>query len=124
MCGCNSHKDTTEWQKGKAFRLADFFDQWWYIYKQSPKEYITPEQYKAVNAMRLCRTKALGVDYYACSDCGEITKIYHSCKNRFCPTCSWHDILRWADKMKKQMMSLPHRHTVMTIPHKLVAIII
>jgi Putative transposase/Transposase zinc-binding domain len=100
------------------FRLADFFDRWWDTYKQSPSEYIAPEQYKAVNAMRVCRTEALGVDYYACPDCGEVTKVYHSCKNRFCPTCSWKDTVRWADRLKNQMMDLPHRHTVMTLPHQ------
>jgi len=119
MCYSSHHTDTSEWQTGKDYRLADFFDQQWDVYKQSPTEYITPEQYKAVNAMRVCRTEALGVDYYACPDCGEITKVYHSCKNRFCPTCSWQDTLKWADRIKKQMMSIPHRHTVMTLPHQL-----
>lgn len=119
MCDSTHHTVTSEWHKGKAYRLADFFDNWWDTYKQSPTEYITPEQYKAVNAMRVCRTEALGVDYYACPDCGEITKVYHSCRNRFCPTCSWQDTLRWADRIKNQMMDIPHRHTVMTLPHQL-----
>ena len=61
MCDNTHHTDTSEWHKGKAYRLADFFDQQWDVYKQSPTEYITPEQYKAVNAMRVCRTEALGV---------------------------------------------------------------
>jgi hypothetical protein len=119
MCDCIPHTDTPRWHSEKTYRLSDFFDQQWDVYKQSPIELITPEQYKAVNAMRVCRTEALGVDYYACPDCGEITKIYHSCKNRFCPTCSWQDTLRWADRIKNQMMSVPHRHTVMTLPHQL-----
>jgi hypothetical protein len=119
MCDCNHHTDNLEWHNEKPYRLADFFDKWWDTYKQSPRGYIAPEQYKAVNAMRVCRTEALGVDYYACPDCGEITRVYHSCKNRFCPTCSWQDTVRWADRMKKQMMSVPHRHTVMTLPHQL-----
>jgi len=119
MCDCIPHTNTSNWTNGKVFRLADFFDKWWDIYKQSPKEYITPEQYKAVNAMRVCRTEALGVDYYACPDCGEITKVYHSCKNRFCPTCSWQDTLKWADKINNHLMSVPHRHTVFTLPHQL-----
>jgi hypothetical protein len=105
--------------KQKKYRLADFFDRWWDIYKRSPKEPITPEQYKAVNALRVCRTEALGVDCYACPDCGETTKIYHSCKNRFCPTCSWQDTLKWADRIKGRMMDIPHRHVVMTLPHQL-----
>jgi len=119
MGDCAHHPDTLKWHNEKTFRLADFFDKWWDTYKQSPTQYITPEQYKAVNCIRLCRTEALGVDYYACPDCGEVTKVYHSCKNRFCPTCSWNDTLRWADKIKVQMMSVPHRHTVMTLPHQM-----
>jgi hypothetical protein len=119
MCNCATQINASEWNEAKVFRLADFFDRWWDVYKQSPKEYITPEQYKAVNAMRVCRTEALGVDCYACPDCGEITKVFHSCKNRFCPTCSWQDTLRWADRIKSQMMDIPHRHVVMTLPHQL-----
>lgn len=119
MCEHQYHTRKEMTTEIKKYRLADFFDNWWDTYKQSPKEYITPEQYKAVNAMRVCRTEALGVDYYACPDCGEITKVYHSCKNRFCPTCSWQDTLKWADKIKNQMMSLPHRHVVFTLPHQL-----
>ncbi|MBK5202974.1 MAG: transposase [Prolixibacteraceae bacterium] len=121
MCKHSTNEKT--WYNGKKYRLADFFDQWWDIYKQSPKEYITPEQYKAVNAIRVCRTEALGVDYYVCPECGEITKVYHSCKNRFCPTCSWQDTLKWADRIKGQMMSIPHRHTIFTLPHQLNALI-
>jgi len=123
---CISHAcETSEkpWYGEKKYRLADFFDQWWDIYKQSPKELIYEEQYKAVNAMRVCRTEALGVDYYSCPECGEITKVYHSCKNRFCPTCSWQDTLKWAEKIKARMMDLPHRHVVMTLPHELNALI-
>lgn len=119
MCSCTTHVTAFGRNEGKAFRLADFFERWWDIYKQSPKEYITPEQYKAVNAIRVCRSEALGVDYYTCPDCGEITKVYHSCKNRFCPTCSWQDTIKWADRIKDQMMAIPHRHVVMTLPHQL-----
>ena len=123
MCNNAQHKAPDSWYGEKKYRLADFFDRWWDIYKQSPKEPISEEQYKAVNAIRLCRTEALGVDYYACPECGEITKVYHSCKNRFCPTCSWQDTLKWADRIKNQMMDIAHRHVVMTLPHQLNQII-
>lgn len=103
----------------KTFRLAPFFEAWWDEYVKHPAAPITPEQYKAVAAMRACRTEALGVDHYVCRECGEISHIYHSCKNRFCPTCSWSDTLKWADKMKEQLLDIPHRHTVFTLPHKL-----
>jgi len=103
----------------KRYRLADFFDSHWKSYIQSPTEFITPEQFKAVAAMRVCRTEALGVDYYVCQECGEISYVYHSCKNRFCPTCSWKDTMDWAERMKNQMLDIPHRHVVFTVPHSL-----
>lgn len=116
MCECKPH---IEVKLEKKYRLADFFDRWWDIYNQNPKEYIYPEQYKAVNAIRTCRTAALGVDIYACPSCGEISEVYHSCKNRFCPTCSWNDTVRWADRLKRSMLNVPHRHVVFTLPHQL-----
>lgn len=119
MCAPHTCEKENTWLNDKKYRLADFFNQWWDIYKVSPKEPIYLEQYKAVNAMRTCRTQTLGIDYYSCPDCGEITKVYHSCKNRFCPTCSWQDTLKWAERIKKQMMALPHRHAIMTLPHQL-----
>lgn len=103
----------------KRFRLAQLFDMHWETYVKAPSGFITQEQYKAVAAMRACRTEALGVDHYVCSECGETTQVYHSCKNRFCPTCSWQDTLRWAEKIKDQMLDIPHRHVVFTLPHKL-----
>ena len=116
----SSHPHESQvWNGEKKFRLADFFDKWWDIYKAHPAELITEQQYKAVNSLRVCRTEALGVDYYACPNCGEVTKVYHSCKNRFCPTCSWQDTLKWADRIKEKMMAIPHRHVIMTLPHQL-----
>ena len=115
MCVHHGHIETVR----KKLRLADFFDQNWESYRKTPEAYITPEQYKAAAAIRSCRTEALGIDHYVCEECGEISNVYHSCKNRFCPTCSWKDTLQWAEKMKDQMMDLPHRHVVFTLPHQL-----
>lgn len=115
---CN-HKVQGQEVFEKKYRLADFFNMHWDNYVKSPKEYIMPEQYKAVNSMRVCRTAALGIDAYACPDCGEVSEVYHSCKNRFCPTCSWQDTVKWAERVKGQMLDLPHRHVVFTLPHRL-----
>ena len=107
----------------KKYRLADYFNRWWDEYAKHPTEYITPEQYKAANAIRVCRTPALGVDTYACPDCGEIKEIYHSCKNRFCPSCGWRDTLKWAARIKDKLLRVPHRHVVMTLPHALLELV-
>ena len=125
MCECTIHttRKKHDWFGEKKFRLAHFFDLWWDIYCQDPKVFIQPEQYKAVAAIRACRTAALGVDIYSCPECGDTTEVYHNCKNRFCPTCSWSDTMRWAEKIKRNMLNIAHRHVVFTVPHKLIPLI-
>ncbi len=119
MCQTCQKKDNKDNVFEKKFRLADFFISHWDEYCKNPKEFIRPEQYKAVNAIRVCRTEVLGIDYYACQDCGEISEVSHDCKNRFCPNCSWKDTIRWAEKVKSKMYNLPHRHVVFTLDHQL-----
>lgn len=117
---CNHHHTENQlFTQDKKYRLADFFNMWWDEYCKSPAKLIEPEQYKAVAAIRACRTAAMGIDYYYCPDCGEISEVLHSCKNRFCPTCSWKDTIKWAEKIKSEMMNIPHRHIVFTLPHHL-----
>ena len=120
MCECAIHtQEKHNWFGEKKFRLATFFDRWWDIYCKDPKHFIKPEQYKAVRDIRVCRTATLGVDIYSCHNCGETTEVYHNCKNRFCPTCSWGDTIRWAKKIKRNMLRISHRHVIFTIPHQL-----
>jgi hypothetical protein len=124
MCECAIHTPQKhDWFGERKYRLATFFDLWWDEYCKNPKHFIQPEQYKAVQAIRTCRTAALGIDIYSCPHCGEITEVYHNCRNRFCPTCSWSDTVKWAEKMKKNMLNIPHRHVVFTIPHALIPLI-
>lgn len=119
MCQCARSKVQKTPEFEKKFTLAQFFDAHWDNYTTKPNHFIKPEQYKAVNAIRLCRTDALGIDVYACKDCGDTFEIRHNCKNRFCPTCSWKDTLKWGEKMQNLLMNVPHRHVVMTLPHSL-----
>jgi len=123
MCGCSDHISEQKPMEEKKFRLADFFNAHWDAYVENTQEPISLGQFKAVNAIRVCRTAALGVDYYTCQNCGDTVEIYHNCKNRFCPTCSWGDTIKWAKKIEGQMMGLPHRHVVMTIPHALAPLV-
>ncbi len=119
MCQDQHHTDP----KTKRYHLKDFLDSHWDEYVKFPKQFIRLEVYKAVSAIRVCRTAKLGIEQYVCEDCGELSEIYHSCKHRFCPTCSWQDTMRWADKLQYRMFALKHRHVVFTLPHKLIGLI-
>jgi len=119
VCKSNEHIESYI----KRYHLKDFLDDNWESYVKSPSQFIRPEVYKAVSAIRVCRTAKLGIEQYVCSDCGELSEIHHSCKHRFCPTCSWQDTMRWADKLQYRMFNLKHRHVVFTLPHKLIGLI-
>ena len=119
MCQHRQHKDFKDFSDEKKYRLKDFFDMHWNEYCKAPTKFIRPEQYKAVAAMQVCRTEVLGIDYYSCPDCGEISEIRHNCKNRFCPTCSWLDTIKWSEDLKLKIFDIPHRHSVFTLPHSL-----
>ncbi len=118
-----AHKKFGVREEEKKFRLADFFNAHWETYLNEEHKPVTIEQYRAVSAMRVCRTAVLGADYYVCDDCGDVTEVFHNCRNRFCPTCSWGDTMKWAEKMKSQMMDLEHRHATFTLPHALIPLI-
>ena len=105
--------------KEKKYRLADFFNSHWDKYLQGPTRPIKKEQFKAVNAIRACRTAILGKRGYACEECGDVSEVFHSCKHRFCPTCSWTDTLKWAERAYLKLLNIPHRHAVATLPHAL-----
>jgi len=119
MCKIQPYNNIEYLSAKKKYRLADFLDAHWNEYIKSPKRFIREEEYKAVSAIRVCRTEVLGVEEYVCEECGEISKVYHSCKNRFCPTCSWNDTMKWAEKLKHKMFALKHRHIVLTLPHQI-----
>ena len=45
------------------------------------------EKRKIVYELLNCRTPYLGGHVDRCSHCGAIRILYHSCRNRHCPTC-------------------------------------
>jgi hypothetical protein len=45
------------------------------------------QQLKVFRALQNCRTAALGGHLDACSQCGQQTISYNSCRNRHCPKC-------------------------------------
>ena len=117
MCSTVPHTDKKSFEK--KFSLASFFNQHWGKYILHHQHPITTVQYKAVNAIIKCRTAALGKDVYTCNDCGQNVEVFHSCKNRFCPNCSWADTLKWSRNVYNHLLNVPHRHVVMTLPHSL-----
>ena len=80
---------------------------------------VTPQQYKAIMAIRDCRTSALGGHVDECDDCGYSKNSYNSCKNRNCPKCQTFAKEKWIDARKEDLLDVPYFHVVFTIPEEL-----
>jgi len=83
-------------------------------------ETLTPAQGRALSAIGLCRTAALGGHQCVCLDCGEKEDpSYNSCRNRNCPKCQGLAQERWIAARARAILPIPHFHAVFTLPAQL-----
>jgi Putative transposase/Transposase zinc-binding domain len=84
---------------------------------------LLPSHRRAVADLRACRTEALGGQLLQCERCGQEHHVYHSCRNRSCPTCHGLDTEAWLGERRQELLPVPYFHVVFTIPHELGEII-
>ena len=76
-------------------------------------------QGRALRAIALCRTAALGGRADTCDRCGTVRITYNSCRNRHCPKCQTTDTQRWLAARRAETLPVPYFHVVFTLPHDL-----
>jgi len=80
---------------------------------------LRPEQARALRAIELCRTAALGGHLDRCLDCGFERPAYNSCRNRHCPKCQALAQERWIAARMDRVLPVGHFHIVFTLPSEL-----
>lgn len=81
---------------------------------------LSSEQGRALSAITLCRTAALGGHRNFCFECGwEKDPSYNSCRNRNCPKCQALAQERWIAARTRAILPLDHYHGVFTVPEDL-----
>lgn len=80
---------------------------------------LTRPQRRALRAISLCRTPALGGHLDQCTHCGFRHKVWHSCRNRHCPRCQAEARKRWLEERKSELLPVPYFHVVFTVPDSL-----
>lgn len=78
-----------------------------------------PSHRRAIDAIRQCRTEALGGHVYRCDACETKVYSYHSCKNRHCPKCHTKQTRKWLEKRQADMLPVPYFHITATLPEEL-----
>jgi hypothetical protein len=92
----------------------DFFARWGHV--------LSPQQRKAFQAIRDCRTAALGghAQYVEeCDKCGHCLISYNSCRNRHCPKCQASLRAKWLAEKEADLLPVGYFHVVFTLPQKI-----
>ena len=97
--------------------VQDIFEQYGADYCQNHK--LSLVQYKAMNAIRNCRTSRLGGHMDKCPNCGYEKPSYNSCRNRHCPKCQTFSKERRIDARKPDLLDVGYFHVVFTVPQEL-----
>ena len=80
---------------------------------------LTGAHHRALRAIALCRTAALGGHITQCDDCGHEVQAYNSCRNRSCPTCHGAAQATWLAAREGEVLNTPYVHGIFTLPHDL-----
>lgn len=76
-------------------------------------------QRKVLHAAIRCRTEALGGQVQVCDTCGHRELVFHSCRDRHCPTCQSLAQARWIASRMERVLPVPAFHVVFTLPSEL-----
>jgi hypothetical protein len=76
-------------------------------------------QSRALRAIELCRTPALGGHIDRCDTCAHEHLVHHSCRNRHCPKCQWKTSQQWMEDRSRELLPVPYFHVVFTVPSEL-----
>jgi hypothetical protein len=103
--------------EGRRVELADVVRTHGAAYRQAHR--LTRGQHRALRAIAVCRTAALGGHTEACDRCGAIRIAYNSCRNRHCPKCQTLAKERWLAARRAELLPVEYFHVVFTLPHAL-----
>src|SRR5207302_9937600 len=76
-------------------------------------------QHRALRAIAVCRTAALGGHITQCDQCGHEVQAYNSCRHRCCPKCHGTAQAAWLAAREREVLETPYAHVIFTLPHDL-----
>lgn len=82
---------------------------------------LSEAQRKVLRDVAACRTPVLGGRADVCASCGDEKTVFHSCRNRHCPTCQSLTQARWIEGRMARLLPTDYFHVVFTVPDDLLA---
>jgi hypothetical protein len=103
--------------------VADVFRRFGPTYRQEHADSLCRGQLRAMSAIELCRTAALGGHVEQCDACGHQRITYNSCRNRHCPKCQSLARAQWLEERQAELLNgVEYFHVVFTVPEPIAAI--
>jgi Putative transposase/Transposase zinc-binding domain len=102
--------------------VADVFRRYGEAYREHHGGSLSTAQRRAMTAIEICRTAALGGHVEQCDSCGHQRICYSSCRNRHCPKCQSLARAQWLDDRRAEVLDTQYFHVVFTLPAELAVI--
>lgn len=103
--------------------VADVFRRFGGSYLKAHGAAMLPSHRRAIADIVACRTEALGGQRWGCTECGTLSHVFHSCRNRACPTCHGEQTRSWLEQRQAEMLPVPYFHVTVTVPEELRAVL-
>lgn len=99
--------------------VADIVRQHGVAFLQHYGHTLSGEQHRALRALAVCRTAALGGHITQCDHCDHEVQAYNSCRHRSCPKCHGAAQAAWLAAREGEVLDTPYVHVIFTLPHDL-----
>lgn len=100
-------------------RLASVIDTFEADFLTQYCDRLRPEHYRALAAMKQCRTHASPKFRVQCSECEHHQLVPHSCGHRHCPHCQHHESQQWLERQIKKQVPAEYFLLTFTLPAQL-----
>ena len=84
---------------------------------------LRPEHYRALAAMKHCRTPSSLKMQVSCSECTHQKLVPHSCGHRHCPHCQHHESQQWLERQMKKQVPAEYFLLTFTVPAEFRALV-
>ena len=100
-------------------QLASIIDEYHDAFIAKYGSRLLPGHFRAIDAIRRCRTQEAEQLLLQCSGCGLPAFRPRSCGHRSCPQCQNHDTSVWLDRQQEKLLPVEYFLVTFTLPYEL-----